>query len=116
MQSTSSNKNINFESPTTLEIIKNKIESMNKHHQIEILKILSKKTCKLNENKSGVFVNLSFLPKDVISDLYTYIEYIRNQEDSLLTMEYQKEEFKNAFFVEKEDKDNAIISYSSLNK
>jgi hypothetical protein len=31
-------------------------------------------------------------------------------------MEYQKEEFKNAFFIEKEDKDNPIVLYNSLNK
>jgi hypothetical protein len=31
-------------------------------------------------------------------------------------MEYQKEEFKNAFFLEKEDKDNVTVSYNSLNK
>jgi len=107
---------MNFETPVVLEHIKNSIESMNKFHQIEILKILSKKLCKLNENKSGVYVNLSFLPQDTIADLRNYVDYIKEQEDSLVTMEYQKEEFKNAFFIEKEDKDNITISYSAVNK
>ena len=96
--------------------IKNKIESMNKYHQIEILKILSKNLCKLNENKSGVYVNLSFLNPETIDELQKYIDYTNEQETSLITVEYQKEEFKNAFFIEKEDKDNKIVLYSSLNK
>jgi hypothetical protein len=96
--------------------IKNKIESMNKYHQIEILKILSKNLCKLNENKSGVYVNLSFLNSETIDELQRYIDYTNEQETSLITVEYQKEEFKNAFFIEKEDKDNKIVLYSSLNK
>ena len=107
---------MNVENPEVLERIKNKIESMNKYHQIEILKILSKNLCKINENKSGVYVNLSFLPLSTINELKQYIEYTEDQEESLITMEYQKEEFKNAFFIEKEDKDNPIVLYNSLNK
>jgi hypothetical protein len=99
-----------------IENIKKVIETMNKYHQIEILKILSKNLCKINENKSGVYVNMSFLPDEVINEMQSYIDYIKDQEDSLNRMEYQKEEFKNAFFVEKEDKDNMTISYNSLNK
>jgi len=107
---------LNLEKPEVLESIKNKIESMNKYHQIEVLKILSKNLCKINENKSGVYVNLSFLPSETVKELKYYIEYTKRQEDSLITMEYQKEEFKNAFFNEKEDKDNPIVLYNSLNK
>ena len=83
-----------------LENIKNSIEVMNKHHQIEILKILGRFECKLNENKSGVYVNMSFLNEDTIVELEKYIDYIKDQEESLVTMECQKEEFKNIFFTE----------------
>lgn len=34
-----------------LDQLKNDIESLNKFHQVEILKIFSKNLCKLNENK-----------------------------------------------------------------
>ena len=34
-----------------LENMKRYIENMNKYHQVEILKILSKNLCKINENK-----------------------------------------------------------------
>ena len=107
---------MNLAKAEIIENIKNKIEVMNKFHQIEILKILSTHLCKINENKSGVYVNLSFLNQETIDELLKYIEYTNEQENSLITMEYQKEEFKNAFFIEKEDKDNKTVLYSSLNK
>ena len=47
--------------------LKNQVESLDKHHQIEILKILSKNMCKINENKSGVFVNMTFLDEKILS-------------------------------------------------
>jgi hypothetical protein len=99
-----------------LEILKTKIEKMSKMHHIEILKILKKNgNVKLNENKSGVYVNLSFLPKDTISDLENYLNYIEDQEMSLIILENQKEEFKNSFFIEKEVKDD-MLYYSSISK
>ena len=48
----------------SLSSIKDKIERMPKNNQIEVLKILKKyQNIKLNENKSGIFVNLSFLSR-----------------------------------------------------
>jgi hypothetical protein len=99
-----------------LEKLKFSIESMTKYHQIEILKILSKKLTKINENKSGCYINMTYLPEDTLGELEEYVSYIKDQEESLETMEYQKEEFKNAFFIEKENKDNPTVLYSSLNK
>jgi hypothetical protein len=82
-----------------LETIKNKIESLAKIHQIEILRILKKSpTVKINENKSGVFVNLSFLPNDIMQDISNYVKYIHEQEQTLQTVEYQKKSFKDEFF------------------
>jgi hypothetical protein len=99
-----------------LETIKSSIEKMNKHHQIEILRILSKQLCKLNENKSGVYVNLTYINDDVIEELQKYIEYTKEQEETLITTEYQKEEFKTALFNEKEDKDIITLSYSEVTR
>jgi len=99
-----------------LEDIKNKIESMDKIHHIEILKILKKSAAiKLNENKSGIFVNLSFLSTTVLDEIKKYIHYINVQETSISHLETQCDNFKNTFFVDKEDKDN-IVLYNSLVK
>ena len=98
-----------------LEKIKTKIESMGKNHHIEILKILKKyNNVRLNENKSGVFINLSFLQKNVIDEIIKYIDFIGVQEDSIRYLENQRDEYKNIFFIdEKQDKDNEIL-YSSI--
>jgi hypothetical protein len=93
-----------------LEKIKLKIENMTKQHQIEILKILKKHHhIKLNENKSGVFINLSFLSNHVIDELIKYIHYIDAQENSIRHIENQCEEYKNTFFTEKDNKDNTVL-------
>lgn len=93
-----------------LEIIKNKIEAMSKIHHIKILKIMkNNKNVKVNENKSGVFVNLSFLPNNVINEIAEYIKYIDNQNNDIDFLEKQQEDYKNIFFTEKEDKDNALF-------
>lgn len=86
-------------SAESLEEIKRKIESMTKINQIEILRILKNAPdAKLNENKSGVYVNLTLLSKESIDELLTYVKYITDQEQTLNSVENQKIEFKNAFF------------------
>ena len=104
----------NTYSSDELENIKHRIEVMNKPAQLEILKLLSKHLCKLNENKSGVFINMSFLSNDILEEMKNYINYTQEKTTNLETMEYQKDEFKKSLLNEKEDKDNSIISYSSI--
>jgi hypothetical protein len=84
----------------SLNLIKDKIEKMTKINQIEILKILKKhQNIKLNENKSGIFVNLSFLSKETIEEIDKYVNYVNDQEIDINTIETQKQEFKNTFFA-----------------
>ena len=84
-----------------LEYIKQKIESLAKIHQIEVLRILKNSTgIKINENKSGIFVNLSFLPKPTIDNIMQYMQYIQEQARTLQTIESQKKTFKSEFFKE----------------
>jgi translation initiation factor 2 beta subunit (eIF-2beta)/eIF-5 len=83
----------------SLDNVKEKIESMNKENQIEILKLLKKNAIvKLNENKSGTFVNLSYLPDEVVEDIQKYIEYINVQENNLQSTESKKQTIQNSFF------------------
>jgi len=97
-----------------LESIKSKIEKMDKNHHIEILKILKKnQSITLNENKSGVYVNLSFLPESILTEMNEYIQYIDAQEAAIDSLEIQQNQYKNTYFSEKEDKDNTTMYYSS---
>jgi len=108
---------MSFYSTKELENIKNKIETMGKQKHIEILNIIknSPAAVKLNENKSGVFINLTYLPPAILDEIVKHIELIDEQENSIRVFETQHQEFKNRYFVEKEEKDT-ILSYSSLTK
>jgi hypothetical protein len=99
-----------------LETIKKQIEQMDKTHHIEILKILKQNnSITLNENKSGVYVNLSFLPDPLLEQLKKYIQYTNAQEDAISLLEKQQTDLKNTFFSDKEDKDNVVMYSSATN-
>jgi cell division protein FtsX len=94
---------------TELNTIREKIESMPKINQVEILRLLSKdQSITLNENKYGIFINLSEIPFDMIEILQNYINYVNTQENNLNKLEKQKENFKNIYF-KKDNKDNVMI-------
>lgn len=80
-----------------LETIKTQIEKMNKNQHIEVLKILIEKNVKINENKNGVYINISFLTEDIIEELESYIQYILDQEKSLQNAEILKKEFRSTY-------------------
>lgn len=83
-----------------LNQIRDKIETMNKYNQVEVLRILSKhKEVTLNENKYGVHINLSELKPHLIQELSKFIHYVQYQESALFQQEQEKETFKNTFFV-----------------
>ena len=63
--------------------IRDQIESFDKGQQIQILKILKEKQIPINENKNGVFINLTNVAENIISDLENYITHITNQEKIL---------------------------------
>ena len=79
-----------------IDLLKNRIEKMDKIHHIEILKILTKyNKIKLNENKSGVFVNMSFLPVYILEEINKYIEYVNEQERYIHVVEEEQEKLKH---------------------
>lgn len=94
-----------------LNCLKEKIELLSKFHQIEILKILKKgDICTLNENKNGIFINLTNINKETIIELETYLEYVKKQEQQLNDIERQKSVLSNTFF--KDNKDNTSLIFN----
>ena len=88
-----------MESTQQLENLKAQIENLPKNHQLEILKILSSNhDVKLNENKSGVYVNLSFLPNVVILKIQSYLAYVKDQENALRSIETKKQDYAKTYF------------------
>lgn len=78
--------------------LKDGIENMPVVHQIEILRILHSKNTQINENKNGVFVNISRLNSDILTQLYDYMKYVINQEKQLNEVEEQKQHLTKEFF------------------
>ena len=82
-----------------LEKIKLQIEKMNIAQQVEVLKILNgDDKVILNENKSGIYVNLSFLPEEVVDKIDNFVKYVHDQEKSLNVIEDKKENVKIEYF------------------
>ena len=99
---------------TSLEDLKQKIESLDLRHHLIIGAILKNNAqVKLNENKSGTLVNLSLIPQDVIEEIRKYLSYIDDQEITLSKIEGETEEYKQMISM----KDNKQIrcNYSNNN-
>jgi len=90
---------MNSSNSDKLEKMKGQIEKMSVQQQLEILKILHEHNdVKLNENKSGVYINLSFLPEPVMKKVEDYLKYVNDQEKSLGDSESRKEDVKHTYF------------------
>ena len=98
-----------IQSSAKLNNIKEIIESFEKEQQIQILRILKVKNININENKNGVFINLTNLDESVISEIESFIEHLKTQENILLTNEKLKNNYIETYFKEnktdKQDKD-----------
>jgi hypothetical protein len=79
--------------------IRESIEIMTKFNQIEILRIITKyKNITINENKNGIYLNLSEFSNNILDELIVYINYVTTQENELTNIENQKENYKNIYF------------------
>ena len=81
-----------------LKQLKDRIEALNQHHQIQILKIMTQYSVDLTENKNGSFVNLTNVDEAVISKITDYLGYVDEQETQLNEVENQKTELTKQFF------------------
>jgi hypothetical protein len=80
-------------------VLKERIEHMDKYHQIEILRILNKfSEIKKNENNNGTFINLTELSAEVIKELEKYTDYVDEQQKLLKKIEKEKEQLEQNFF------------------
>jgi len=101
-------------SENTLEQIRTRIDGLSKQQHVNILRILKQDpNITINENKSGVYINLSFLPQIIVDEIVQYVQHMDTQENSLHPVEQQKEMFKNSFFAENDvnnkcNKDEAL--------
>ena len=95
-----------------LNCLKERIEELSKFHQVEILKLLkSDDSITINENKNGIFINMTSLKDLTITQLEDYLKYVNKQEKQLNDIEAQKDELSNTYF--KDNKDNSTIQLNA---
>lgn len=91
--------NENISDMVELEKLKSKIEMLSKEHHITILKLLKKTIPDLNENKNGVFINLTDISPVALNELKKYCNYIDTQEVKLDKIENNQKEIENSYFT-----------------
>ena len=91
-----------------LKDVKDKIELLSKSYKIEIGRLLKKNKVSLDENKNGVFINLSELDENVLKEITEYLSYANKQELQLKNIEIKQEELKDNYF-----KNNNEIYYQN---
>ena len=82
-----------------LNELKDVIEGLAKVHHPDILRILDKNGITGSENKNGTFINLMSASDAVISELESYITYVKEQENQLNDVEDMKKELANKYFT-----------------
>lgn len=95
-----------------LNVIKNKVECMNKLQQCEIFKIFLINEVDYNENSNGIFINLTNVSKNVLKELKKYITYVESQNSYLNEQENQKKIYLNSYF--KDNVENEPVEESKL--
>jgi hypothetical protein len=79
--------------------IKERIELMTKHHQIEVLRLLNKEeSVHKNENSNGTFINLSEQSDAIIKILEEYADYVDEQQKQFNKIEQDKDQLRKGFF------------------
>tara|TARA_B100000902_G_scaffold356618_1_gene370410 strand:+ start:1945 stop:2247 length:303 start_codon:yes stop_codon:yes gene_type:complete len=91
-------------STSELRELKEMIESMGHHHQIEVLRILHSKNTDLNENQNGTFINLTLVGGETITALREYADYVKDQQQTLAVIEARKKQIQNKYFKGVKDK------------
>jgi hypothetical protein len=87
--------------------LKTAIDKLDINHHIHIGSMLRQHSAiKLNTNKSGILVNFSTIPDDVLNQIKSYVDYVADQEQLISKMESSAEELKQFIPIENTNKDN----------
>jgi len=100
------------QNPSIIDIskLKTAIDKLDVNHHIHIGSMLRQHSAiKLNANKSGILVNFSTIPEDVLNQIKAYVDYVADQEQLISKMESSAEELKQYIPLENTNKDNFSI-------
>jgi hypothetical protein len=96
-----------------LNLLKLRIEKMEKFNQVKILNIFNNSKIEISENRNGIFINLTELSKETLKKINDYVNYVDEQNSTLEISEEIKDKFKTKFFC-KDNKDNSTILHNDI--
>ena len=90
-----------------LTLLKENVEKLSFFQQVEVLRILNEKnSSRLNENKNGVFINMTNIDAETIEKLKSYLTYVMKQETQISSIEDEKKKLAR----EKEEEKLVLVS------
>ena len=87
---------MNIEILTTLH---KKIENLQSSSHFEVFKIIKKYDIPFNENTNGIFINMSYMNADCITELTSHINWLEEQKSFLQKDELVKNKYRENFFT-----------------
>ena len=107
--------NTNNCSPQELQMLCTNIENLSKINQVEILRIFNKHSnMVINENKYGVHINMTDVTDNIISEIQSFLEYVRQQENDLEFIDSQQNTSDNYMLQEHKEISPLISSNSRV--
>ena len=90
---------INEKKTVDIQQLKDAIDKLDETHHVHIGSILRQhSSIKLNANKSGVLVNFSTVPMEVLENIQTYVDYVADQEKAIMQIESTTEDLYRRVF------------------
>jgi len=81
--------------------LRDRIEALPKQHHKDVARILIENNTTFDENKNGMFINLSTVPQDVLEKIAHFVSYIDLQQETIDTGETERKDLKIQYFAVK---------------
>jgi hypothetical protein len=78
--------------------LRDRVEALPKVYHKEVARILINDNVSYDENKNGMFVNLSTVSQDVLEKVARYISYVDLQQETISSGETERRDLKTQFF------------------
>ena len=78
--------------------LRDRVEALPKQYHKDVARILFDSNIAFDENKNGLFINLSTVPQEVLEKMARFVTYIDLQQQTLSTGETERQEIKTQFF------------------
>jgi hypothetical protein len=78
--------------------LRDRVESLPKNYHKDIARILLEHNTTYDENKNGMFINLSTVSQDVLEKIARFVSYVDLQQETIMTGETERKDLQTQFF------------------